>query len=370
MDQQTAPRAASGERSGGGHPATMRAVRFHGGPDPLRLDRVPRPVPGPGEVLVDVAACGLCASDVHFLEDVPVPSALPRTLGHEPAGTVAEVGTDVDDWTPGDRVAIHLGAGCGECRTCRAGAPEACPNQLAPGLHIDGAYADALVVPAAALVSVPDGLSLAAAAVTTDCVASPYHALTCRGRLRPGEQVVVIGVGGLGSMAVAIARHLGAERIVAVDRSTVALERARSLGADAVVEVPADADATSVMGEVRASLDGGAEVVLECVGRPETTTLGSWCLMPGGRLVLLGVGMAPPPIPFPQALFAVAEHSVIGSFASHREDVVAVMELASTGVLDLDAAITHRIGIEEVPAGLDQLRHHRGDPWRIVMVNP
>lgn len=348
----------------------MRAVRFHGGPDPLRLDRVPRPDPGPGEVVVDVAACGLCASDVHFLEDVPVPSSLPRTLGHEPAGTVAELGPGVEGWALGDRVAIHIGSGCGACRTCRAGAPEACPHQQAPGLHIDGAYAEALVVPAATLVPVPDAVSLEAAAVTTDCVASPYHALLCRGRLRAGEQVVVIGVGGLGSMAVAIARHAGAERIVAVDRSPVALERARSLGADHVVEVPEGASADTVVGAVRSALDEGAELVLECVGRPDTTTLGSWCLMPGGRLVLVGVGMAPPPIPFPQALFTLAEHSVIGSFASHRDDVVAVLDLAARGVLDLEAAITHRIGIEDVADGLDQLRHHRGDPWRIVMVNP
>ncbi len=346
----------------------MLAARFHGGPDGLRVEEVPVPDPGPGEVLVEVAACGLCGSDAHFLDGMPVPAPLPLTLGHEPAGTIAALGEGVKGWAVGDRVAVGIGPGCGACRTCRLGAPEACPNQPATGLHFDGALAEAVAVPAAALVPVREDVSLIAAAVATDCVASPYHALRCRAGLRPGEQVVVIGIGGLGSMAVALALHLGAERVVAVDRSTAALERAERLGAERTVLVPEGANATSVMAEVRSATDGGAEVVVECVGRSETTELGSWCLVPGGRLVLVGVGMAPPPIPYPQALFTVGEYSVIGSFASHRDDIAAVLDLDAAGVIDIDATVSHRISLEEVPAGYAQLREHRDDPQRIVMV--
>jgi 2-desacetyl-2-hydroxyethyl bacteriochlorophyllide A dehydrogenase len=348
----------------------MRAVRFHGAAEGLVVEEAPVRPPGPHEVLVRVAACGLCGSDVHFLEGMPVPGPVPVTFGHEPAGTVVAVGEDVGgEWAPGDAVAITITDGCGGCRTCRAGAPEACPQQRAPGLHLDGAFADYVTVPSSTLVRVPDGVSMAAAAVATDCVASPYHALACRGRLRAGEQVVVIGIGGLGSMAVMLARHMGAERIVAVDRSPAALERAVAAGADATVLVPEGAEATAASGELFGVTAGGAELVVECVGRPDTTALGGLALAAGGRLVLLGVGMAPPPIPYPQALFALSEYSVIGSFASHKEDLEEVLRLQASGAIDIESAISHRLALEEVPDGYERLRHHRGDPQRIVMVN-
>ncbi len=298
---------------------------------------------------------------------MPTPSPLPLTLGHEPAGTVVALGEDVTGWSLGDRVAISIGSGCGRCRTCAAGAPEACPDQQAPGLHLDGAFADYIRVPAATLVAIPDAVTMAAAAVSTDCVASPYHALACRARLRPGEQVVVIGVGGLGSMAVVLARLLGAGRVVAVDTSPSALERARQAGAEATVLVPAGAPATDVVAEVRTATDGGAEVVLECVGHPDAATLGCLSLLPAGRLVLVGVTLALPPIPYPQALFALAEYSVMGSFASHQHDIAAVLDLAASGRLDIDAAISHRVTLEEVPEGYERLLSRSGDPQRIVM---
>lgn len=348
----------------------MRAVRFRGMSEGLVIEDMARPTPGPGEALVEIAACGLCRSDLHFLEGMPVPSALPLVLGHESAGTIAEVGPGVEGWAIGDRVAVHIGDGCGRCRTCRAGFPEACPAQRVPGLHRDGSFAEFVAVPTTTLVSIPDGVSMAAAAVATDCVASPYHALACRARLQPGERVVVIGAGGLGTMAVVLARILGAEKVVAVDRSPAALDRARSLGADVCVAVPEGADPMSVMGEVRAELDGGAEVVVECVGRSDTVTLGNWLIQPGGRLVLVGVGMEPPPIVFPQALFTLGEYSVLGSFASHVHDLEAVFDLVIQGRLDIDASISHRIGLEEVPAGYERLRDYRDDPQRIVMVLP
>lgn len=350
--------------------ATMRAVRFHDVSAGLRVEEVPVRPPGPRDVLVQVAACGLCGSDVHFLDGMPVPGPVPVTFGHEPAGTIVALGEGVDGWRVGDPVAITISDGCGGCRTCRSGTPEACPQQRAPGLHLDGAFAEYITVPTSTLVRVPEGVSMAAAAVATDCVASPYHALACRGRLRAGEQVVVIGIGGLGSMAVTLARHLGAERIVAVDRSQAALDRAIAAGADAAVLVPDGAEATAASGELFGVTGGGAELVVECVGRPDTTALGGLALAAGGRLVILGVGMAPPPIPYPQAIFAVAEYSVIGSFASHKEDLAEVLRLQATGAIDIESAISHRVSLEEVPEGYERLRHHRGDPQRIVMEHP
>ncbi len=346
----------------------MRAVRWHGPPAGLRVEEVPRPEAGPGEVVVRVAACGLCGSDVHFLEGMPVPGGVPLTLGHEPAGVIESVGEGVTGWSVGDRVAVTLGAGCGECRTCRMGSPNACLSLIAPGLHIDGAYAEAIRVPASTLVRVPDGVSLAAAAVATDCVASPYHGLRCRARLQPGEQVVVVGVGGLGSQAVRLAKVLGAERVVAVDRSETALARAASNGADVTVLV---CDGVDPVAEIRAACHGGgAEVAIECVGLPETVSVGFRSLIPGGRLVVVGVGMAPPPIDLPQALFSLWELSVVGTFGSHREDLEEILRMQADGVIDIDASISHRVVLDGVAAGLEMLRTRADEPQRIVMENP
>jgi alcohol dehydrogenase, propanol-preferring len=346
---------------------TMLAARFHGGPTGLRTERVPWPLPGPGDVVVRVRACGICGSDVHFLEGMPVPAPLPITLGHEPAGVIEAIGPDVTGWREGDRVAIHVGVGCGACPTCLGGNPSACRMLRSPGLHFDGAFAEAIRVPASCLVAVPEGVSLAAAAVATDCVTSPYHALRCRGCLARGERVAVIGVGGLGAMAVRLAKILGASRVLAVDRSPVALERAAKLGADDTFLVGPEEDAGA---KLALASGGGVDLVLECVGRPDTVAAGARALRPGGRLVVVGVCMEALRIDLPQALFCVMELDVLGSFASHVEDLAEVLRLAGEGVLDIEASITHRLGLEDVPDGLEMLRTKRGDPQRIVVELP
>jgi 2-desacetyl-2-hydroxyethyl bacteriochlorophyllide A dehydrogenase len=342
----------------------MRAARFHGAGLPIRIEEVPYPTAGPGEVVVRVAACGICGSDVHFLDGMPVPGGLPITLGHEPAGVVESVGDEVTDWKPGDRVALHLGNGCGTCRTCRAGHPNCCPRLIAPGLHIDGAFAEAIRVPAGSLARVPEAVSLAAAAVATDCVATPYHALKCRAGLQRGERVVVIGAGGLGGQAVRLARVLGAGQVVAVDRSSVALERARASGSTDSVLVQAGEDPAL---RIRELTGGGADLVLECVGAPETLAAGVRALLPGGRLIAVGVGMMPPQIDLPQALFSFTELAVIGTFGSHKEDIEEVFRLEAAGTIDIESSISHRIGLDAVGDGLDMLRTKKGTPQRILV---
>ncbi|MCZ7525662.1 MAG: zinc-binding dehydrogenase [Acidimicrobiia bacterium] len=342
---------------------TMRAARFHGVGEGVRVEEVPYPEPGPGEVVVAVAACGICGSDVHFLEDVPVPGPLPMTLGHEAAGIVEALGEGVEGWTPGDRVALSLDGGCGTCRTCRAGSPNACLSLVVPGLHCDGAFAEALRVPAGGLVRVPDEVSLSSAAVATDCVATPFHALRCRGGLREGETVAVVGAGGLGSAAIALAGALGAGRVVAVDRSEAALERAKRAGATTVLATPGEDPVPAV----HEATDGGADLVVECVGTPETVSVGLRSLVQGGRLVAVGVGMQPPPIDYPQALFSLWELSVIGAFASHREDLEEVLALQAEGRIDIESWISHRVPLDGVVEGLEMLRTKRGDPQRVVM---
>lgn len=340
----------------------MRAARFYGAGTEIKIEDIPYPVPGPGEVVVKLAACGICGSDVHFLEGMPVPGGLPITLGHEPAGVVETVGDGVRDWKPGDRVAVHIGAACGTCRVCVSGHANCCPQLVTAGLHIDGAFAEAIRVRAGTLVRVPEGVSLAAAAVATDCVATPYHALKCRAGLRPGERVGVIGCGGLGSHAVRLARVLGAEQVVAVDVSAVALERAAQMGATHCI----DASKNDAAAAIRDVTDG-ADVVIECIGTPETVAAGVRALRPGGRLVAVGVGMMPPSIDVPLAVFAFHELAMLGSFGSHVADLEEILRLEAAGTIDIEASISHRLRLDQAAEGLEMLRTKRGDPQRIVV---
>jgi 2-desacetyl-2-hydroxyethyl bacteriochlorophyllide A dehydrogenase len=341
----------------------MRAARISGPGTPIRIEEVPYPEPGPGEVVVRLAACGVCGSDLHFLEDMPLPTT-PLTLGHEPAGTVDSIGEGVEDWEIGDRVAIHVGAGCGSCPTCRSGHPMSCASLEVPGIHIDGAFAEAIRVPGNSLIRVPDGVAMAAAAVATDCVATPYHALKCRGGMRGGERVAVIGVGGLGGQTMRLAAVLGASRVVAVDISNVALERARRFGAtDTVLAVPGE-DPSPRIHELTG---GGVDLAVECYGSPDTIAQSVNSLDRGGTMVMVGVCMQPPRIDLPVGMLAIAEISVLGSFASHAEDLAEVLRMEAEGVIDIGASITHRLSLDQVPDALEMLRTKRGDPERIVI---
>ncbi len=342
---------------------TMRAARFSGPGTPVRIEEVPYPEPGPDEVVVRVAACGVCGSDLHFLEDMPLPTS-PITLGHEPAGTIESIGTAVQNWQAGDRVALTIGGSCGSCPACRSGHPMSCPSIQCPGLQIDGAFAEAIRIPADCLVRVPEGASLAAAAVATDCVATPYHALKCRGGMKGGERVAVIGVGGLGGQTMRLASVLGASQVVAVDISSAALERARRFGAtDTVLAVPGE-DPSPRIHELTG---GGVDLAFECVGSPETIAQSVNALDRAGTLVIIGVCMQPPRIDLPVAMLAIAEISVLGSFASHPEDLHEVLRMEAEGVIDIGSSITHRLPLEQVPEALEMLRTKRGDPERIVI---
>ncbi len=340
----------------------MRAARFYGPGTDIKIEEIPYPVPGPGEVVVRLAACGICGSDVHFLEGMPVPGGLPITLGHEPAGTVELLGEGVRDWKAGERVAVHIGAACGTCRVCVSGHANCCPQLKTAGLHIDGGFAEAIRVPTGTLVRVPKNVSFVAAGVATDCVATPYHALKCRAGLRPGERVAVIGCGGLGNQAVRLARVLGAERVVAVDVSTAALDRAARAGATQCIDASKDDPSAAI----RDATDG-ADVVIECVGTAETVAAGVRALRPGGRFVAVGVGMMPPGIDVPLAVFAFHELAVLGSFGSHPEDLQEVLRLEAAGTIDIEASISHRLRLDQVSEGLEMLRTKRGDPQRIVV---
>jgi propanol-preferring alcohol dehydrogenase len=262
----------------------MRAVRYHGPGKPLRLDEVPRPEAGDGEVLVRVTAAGICHTELHFLSGLLDLGVAPLTLGHEMVGRIERVGRGVPAERVGERVILYYYVGCGACRHCLAGDENLCGQLRAEyGFVSDGGFAEHVRVPARNAVPLPDAVSDVDAAPIGCGVTTAVHA--CRlARVGLGDRVVVYGVGAVGYGLVQVARLSGA-RVIAVGRSPVKLERARALGAEAVVR----AGAEDVAARVRALTGGrGADVVFELVATRETMAASVAALGKRGRLVFVG----------------------------------------------------------------------------------
>lgn len=342
----------------------MRAARFEGPGRPLVVQDVPVPRPAPDEVLVRVATTGLCGSDVHIAVEGITPTAhLPITLGHEIAGTVAEVGDGVSDWAPDQRVCVFPALFDGTCSACLAGHSEICSNRRILGIHAEGGLAEYVVVPAKNLAAIPDGVPFAQASVCTDAVMTPFHALTDVARLTPGESVVVIGVGGLGLHAVQIARLAGASPVIAVDTRPAQLQRAGRNGADVVV----DAGQEPVVEAVLAATAGtGVDVAAEFVGTRTTIGQAVECLGIGGRAVIAGLGADPITV-LPPTLFVRRQLQLLGSYGGTLATLRRVLELLATGRLDLSASVTHTFGLADAQAALETLHQRSGDPQRVVV---
>lgn len=271
---------------------SMPAYRITAWGGPAELVEVPVPQPGPGQVLVKVAGCGLCHSDLGMM-GMPAKYgeaagwSVPFTLGHETAGWVAGIGAGTAAGVgEGDAVALAAAASCGRCRYCVAGRDIACPAGAAGrGYGRDGGLAEyVLVDDPRDLVPLGD-LDPVTAGPLTDAGATSYHAARrVRSRLLPGSTAVVIGVGGLGSFGVQFLRLLGAARIVAVDVSAQRRSRAVALGADEAVE---GVDETTGK-RLRGLGGGGIDVVLDFVGSDQTIATGLGVLAPGGAFGLVG----------------------------------------------------------------------------------
>lgn len=328
----------------------MRAVQLVQWQAEPELREVPIPEPGPGEVLLKTTAAGLCHSDLHIMEwpEGTLPWDVPFTLGHEAAGTVAAVGAGVTEVEVGDPVVVCASWGCGTCIPCRQGLENRCverPARPGGGIGLDGALADYLLVPSPRLLVSSEGLDPAHAAPLTDAALTPYHAIKLsRHLLVPGSTTVVIGVGGLGHMAVQILGALSPTRIVALDARESAVQLALSSGAEeAYVSTGLDP------AELRARLGRyGATLVLDFVGNDATLQLGSRLLGPGGHLTFIGLGGGTMPtsgLPLEWSLSRISNGTV--------PELEEVVELARRGAISLEV---ERITLEDVIPTYDRLR--------------
>lgn len=271
----------------------MRTVRFVGVGKPAQIEDVAKPSPGPGQVLIKIGGAGVCHSDLHVMEE-DLGFTPPFTLGHENAGWIAELGEGVTGFKEGDAVAVYGPWGCGRCHACQLSMENYCENWadlggFGGGLGFDGGMAEYFLVPAARLLVPLEGLSPAKAAPLSDAALTPYHAIKrALPQLNADSTVVVMGVGGLGHMAIQLLRVLAPVRIVAADVDDKKLEQAKALGADDVVNnAEADAAAEQIQ---KITGSRGAGLVLDCVGVQPTVDLGARLLGRNCVWTIVGLG--------------------------------------------------------------------------------
>lgn len=338
----------------------MRAAVFTGPGEPLSLRTVPRPEPQAGEILVKVAACGLCHSDLHYLDHgVPTFKTPPLILGHEISGTIVRAGPGVDEARVGTSVLLAPVTSCGECQMCRGGRENICARQRMLGNSIDGGFAEYVVAPARDAFEVPADVPLEEACVIADALTTAFHAVTRRARVTAGETVVVLGCGGLGLNVVQVASLVGAN-VIAVDRDPRKLALAQDLGAARAV----DAGEGDLGKRIRGMTDGGADVAIEAIGSPSTQEQALAMVRTGGRLVLLG--FASNNMSLPGGRVTYRELTVIGTLGARPSDFPIVLDLVRRGRLTLGPLVTHRHTLESINAAFDALR--RGEGVRHIAV--
>ena len=342
----------------------MRAARFNKVGEPLKVEVIPIPELSSGEVLVGVRACGICGSDIHIVYEGVTPTAYsPITLGHEPSGLITALGPEVEGWKIGERVAVNPFVTCGKCVNCLSGNSQVCLSRRVIGIHMEGGLAEFLKIPAQNLVRLPDNIPFDQGGISVDAVATPFHAITKRGALKVGEKVAVFGCGGLGIHGVQIAKICGASLVIAVDTIDSALERAKKVGADEVINPRREKPAEKIK-EMTGGM--GADLAVEFIGLKETIEQAIACLRTGGRVVIVGLGPDAISLP-PPAAFVRSELSFLGSYGSSISEMQSVINLVASKKLNLSESITKRFPLEEVNKGLRHLHQKIGNPIRIVI---
>ncbi|MDN0197800.1 S-(hydroxymethyl)mycothiol dehydrogenase [Streptomyces sp. S.PNR 29] len=357
----------------------VRGVIASGKGEPVRVETIVVPDPGPGEAVVKVQACGVCHTDLHYRQG-GISDDFPFLLGHEAAGVVESVGAGVTEVEPGDFVILNWRAVCGRCRSCLRGRPWYCfdthnarqkmtlagsGRELSPALGI-GAFAEKTLVAAGQCTKVDASVSAQVAGLLGCGVMAGIGAAINTGGVGRGDTVAVIGCGGVGDAAIAGARLAGAAKIIAVDIDDRKLETARAMGATHAV----NSRRTDAVEAVRELTGGfGADVVIEAVGRPETYRQAFYARDLAGTVVLVGV-------PTPEMKLELPLLDVFGRGGALKSswygdclpsrDFPMLIDLHLQGRLDLAAFVSETIALDEVEQAFERM--HAGDVLRSVVV--
>jgi S-(hydroxymethyl)glutathione dehydrogenase / alcohol dehydrogenase len=361
----------------------VKAVVLHEPHVAVAVEDVELAAPQDDEIVVRVAAAGVCRSDLHFAEGILGERRWPMVLGHEGAGVVESVGAGVSRAAPGDRVAFSFVPACGRCGPCLSGRPNLCEaagraalrGTLLDGtsrLRLDGdelqhclltsCFAERAVLAEAGAIPLPDGIPLWQAALLGCGVMTGVGAVRNTARVQPGDAVCVVGCGGVGLHVIAGARLAGAAAIVAVDRDLAKLELARKRGATHSL------DAAEGPRAVRKLTDGGVDYAFEVVGIPETIRFAWDTLRPGGNAVVVGLAGRGVEVSLPAIEF-LSEKSILGCYYGSANVAVELLELVrfvADGELELGEVVSHFTDLAGVQDALDRLR--RGEGARTIVV--
>jgi propanol-preferring alcohol dehydrogenase len=330
---------------------------------PLALQEIPVPSVGPGEVLVRVKAAGICHSDVHYRAGVSSTGPLPQTLGHEIAGVVEAVGSQVTRNRPGDRVCLHYLVTCGQCKHCNRGHEQFCVQAQMLGKDRDGGYAEYIAVPEREVVDLPAEIPLEHAAIMMCSSSTSFHALR-KTRLQPGETVAVFGAGGLGMSAIQLARGMGALAVYVVDINPDKLALAARFGA-----IPVNASQIDPVAEIRRLTDDrGVDVSLELIGLPLTMRQAVQTLGIQGRAGLVGITRTPFEVDSYGGLIG-KEAEIIGCSDHLLREFKPLIEYARRKILDLSHVVARTVPLAAgaINEALDALQRFGGEVRTVIV---
>jgi D-arabinose 1-dehydrogenase-like Zn-dependent alcohol dehydrogenase len=330
----------------------MRAVRLTAVGKPLEQAEVNVPEIDASEVLIRVAASGICHSDEHYRAGVSRIDCLPVTLGHEIAGWIEKIGADIKHVTPGDRVCVHYLVHCGKCEFCIRGLEQFCRTGQMIGKHRDGGYAEFIKVPGKNAFVLPDEISFEVGAIMMCSSATALHAFN-KARLRPGESVAIFGFGGLGFSALQLAKAFDCGNVYIVEINQAKLALAKALGA-----IPIDANAEDPVAQIKDAIGGqGVDVSLELIGSAQTMRQAVQCLAPLGRAALVGLTKeALSVFPYPEVINKEAE--IIGVSDHLASELPALIEFARSGQLRFPPDSLRCVDLDsgQINAALDSLQ--------------
>ncbi len=328
----------------------MKAAVLHEG-GKLSIEDIPVPKITAEQVLIKVAACGVCHTDLHYVEHgVPTFKKPPVVLGHEASGVVEEVGAGVSGLSSGQRVLIPAVLTCGKCSACRLGRENICSEMTMLGNHFDGAYAEYVAVPAKDVLHLPDSIPLEEASIIADAVSTPYHAVKNRARVQAGDTVAIFGCGGVGINAVQLSVAAGAS-VIAVDLSDKKLQWARDFGASDIVNA---SKVERVDKEIKKLTGGGVDIAIEVIGNPRTIETAFESVRVGGRLCVVGYTHEKINIVAGKIMFK--EMEIVGSLGCRPVDYIPLIRMVEQGRIDIKRLVTHRFKLEALDEAFEVMK--------------
>jgi propanol-preferring alcohol dehydrogenase len=339
----------------------MLAARLHAPKQEISLDDIPVPAVGPNDALVKLQAMGVCHSDLHIVNGMLVPPKYPVTLGHEGAGIVEKIGERVTNVKVGDHVALYYMSICGQCYYCMTGKENICDQLLNLGFELEGTWAEYLVMPAQSVIKMPDGIPFDQAALAGCAVVTPFHAMTV-GEVRPGDTVAIYGAGGVGIHGVQLARFFGASRVIVVDINQRKLEAAKQVGATDLVNAKLEDPVEAIK---RLTSGRGVDSAFEFIGLRLTQEQIVRSVKKGGRAVMVGISGVKFEIDANDFLFKGAQ---LRTTQNHtRNHLIRVLDLISTGRINIAGSISQKYPLKEVNEALEALDKQTGNPIRIIL---